>query len=94
MARFFGVIPAAGKGERFGATLPKQYQSLLGRTVLNHAVDSLVVDTPLARVYVVHADRDAHCAEVVGPGYRIATLSCGGVTRARSVRNALAALRG
>ena len=94
MARFFGVIPAAGRGERYGAVLPKQYQPLAGRTVLNHAVDSLVVDTPLRRVYVVHADRDAHCAEVVGPGYRIATLSCGGATRARSVRNALAALRG
>ena len=94
MARFFGVIPAAGKGERFGAALPKQYQALAGRTVLNHAVDSLVFDTPLTRVYVVHADRDAHCAEVLGPGYRIATLSCGGATRARSVRNALAALRG
>ena len=94
MARFFGLIPAAGKGERYGAALPKQYQVLAGRTVLNHAVDSLVVDTPLTRVYVVHADRDAHCAEVVGAGYRIATLACGGATRARSVRNSLAALRG
>ena len=94
MARFFGLIPAAGKGERYGAALPKQYQVLAGRTVLNHAVDSLVVDTPLTRVYVVHADRDAHCAEVVGAGYRIATLACGGPTRARSVRNSLAALRG
>lgn len=93
-ARYFGLIPAAGKGERFGAGGPKQYQPLGGRTVLNHAVDALLVGTPLSRVYVVHADRDLQCAEVVGAGYRIATLSCGGATRARTVRNALAALRG
>ena len=94
VARYFGLIPAAGKGERFGAALPKQYQGLRGRTVLNHSVDALLVDTPLSRVYVVHADRDQQCAEIVGSGYRIATLSCGGATRAKSVRNALAALRG
>lgn len=93
-ARYFGLIPAAGTGERFGAGGPKQYQPLGGRTVLNHAVDALLVGTPLSRVYVVHADRDLQCAEVIGLGYRIATLSCGGPTRARTVRNALAALRG
>lgn len=93
-ARYFGLIPAAGKGERFGGDVPKQYQRLAGRTVLNHAVDALLVGTPLSRVYVVHADRDLKCAEVLGAGYRIATLSCGGPTRARTVRNALAALRG
>ena len=93
-ARYFGLIPAAGKGERFGAGGPKQYQPLGGRTVLNHAVDALLVGTPLSRVYVVHADRDLQCAEVICPGYRLATLSCGGPTRARTIRNALAALRG
>ena len=92
VARYFGLIPAAGKGERFGAALPKQYQGLRGRTVLNHSVDALLVNTPLARVYVVHADRDQRCAEIVGSGYRIATLACGGATRAKSVHNALAVL--
>lgn len=93
-ARYFGLIPAAGRGSRFGGELPKQYQALRGRAILAYAVDALAIHTPLARVYVVHAEDDKRCAQVTGPGYRLTTMPCGGATRAASVRNGLAALRG
>lgn len=93
-ARYFGLIPAAGKGSRFGGELPKQYQALHGRAILAYAIDALAVQTPLARVYVVHAEDDRRCAQVTGSGYRIATMPCGGATRAESVRNGLSSLRG
>jgi len=93
-ARYFGLIPAAGKGSRFGGELPKQYQALNGRAILAYALDALAVQTPLTRVYVVHAEDDRRCAQVIGSGYRVATMPCGGATRAESVRNALSALRG
>jgi 2-C-methyl-D-erythritol 4-phosphate cytidylyltransferase len=93
-ARYFGLIPAAGKGSRFGGELPKQYQALHGRAILAYAVDALVVQTPLTRVYVLHAGDDRRCVQVTGSGYRIATMPCGGATRAESVRNGLASLRG
>jgi 2-C-methyl-D-erythritol 4-phosphate cytidylyltransferase len=93
-ARYFGLIPAAGKGSRFGGELPKQYQALHGRAILAYSVDALALQTPLARVYVVHAEDDRRCAQVTGSGYRIATMACGGATRAESVRNGLSSLRG
>ena len=93
-ARYFGLIPAAGKGSRFGGELPKQYQSLIGRALLSYAVDALAAQTPLTRVYVVHAQDDRRCVQVTESGYRVATLACGGATRAESVRNGLSSLRG
>lgn len=93
-ARYFGLIPAAGSGTRFGGELPKQYQVLHGRAILAYAIDALSLQTPLKRVYVVHAEGDNRCAHVAGSGYRVATLPTGGVTRAESVRNGLSSLRG
>lgn len=92
--RYFGLIPAAGTGSRFGGDLPKQYQALHGRAILAYAVDALALQTPLTRVYVVHAEGDRRCAQVTGSSYRIATMACGGASRAESVRNGLSALRG
>ena len=93
-ARYFGLIPAGGSGSRFGGELPKQYQTLHGRALLAHALDALVVETPLQRVYIVHARNDRRCAQVAGGNKRVMPLACGGASRAESVRNGLAALRG
>jgi 2-C-methyl-D-erythritol 4-phosphate cytidylyltransferase len=93
-ARYFGLIPAAGTGARFGGDIPKQYQPLNGRAVLAYAIDSLAKQTPLARVYVVHALDDRRCGQIIGGSNRVVALGCGGESRAETVRNALAALRG
>ena len=37
-ARLWAVIPAAGKGVRIGAALPKQYLSIDGRTIAEHTL--------------------------------------------------------
>ncbi len=93
-ARYFGLIPAAGTGSRFGGELPKQYLPLNGRALISYAIDALADETPLTRVYVIHAKDDRRCAQVLGSGRRVAALACGGASRAESVKNALAALRG
>ena len=93
-ARYFGLIPAAGSGSRFGGELPKQYQSLNGRALLSYSVESLASETPMKRVYVVHAKDDRRCAQVAGATGRVAMLACGGASRAESVKNGLSALRG
>ena len=93
-ARYFGLIPAAGTGSRFGGELPKQYQPLHGRALVSHAIDSLADETPITRVYVVHAQDDRRIAQVTGGSGRVVALACGGATRAESVKNGLAALRG
>jgi 2-C-methyl-D-erythritol 4-phosphate cytidylyltransferase len=92
--RYFGLIPAAGNGSRFGGEIPKQYQALNGRAVLAYAIDALSRHTPLSKVYVIHAPDDRRCAQVIGSGNRVTALGCGGESRAGSIRNALVALRG
>lgn len=42
---FHVLIPAAGVGSRVGGDLPKQYQSIHGKTVLRHTLDA-VLSTP------------------------------------------------
>ena len=39
--KLWAVIPAAGQGQRFSATELKQYQTILGQTVLAHSVAAL-----------------------------------------------------
>ena len=93
-ARYFGLIPAAGSGSRFGGELPKQYQPLNGRALLSYSVDALLTETPLSRVYVIHAKDDRRAEHIAGASGRVVPLACGGASRAESVKNALAALRG
>ena len=44
-ARRWAVVPAAGRGERFGGRLPKQYLPLLGRPVLSWTLGALLGGT-------------------------------------------------
>ena len=56
--RFFGLIPAAGAGERMGMATPKQYLKLLGRTMLYHSVNALLANARIDTVFVVLAPAD------------------------------------
>ena len=53
--RFFGLIPAAGAGERMGQGTPKQYLQLLGRPMLYHSVKALLANDAIDTVFVVLA---------------------------------------
>jgi 2-C-methyl-D-erythritol 4-phosphate cytidylyltransferase len=92
-ARYFGLIPAAGTGSRFGGDLPKQYHPIHDRAMLAYSIESLADETPMTRVYVVHAPTDKRCAQLMTSARTVA-LACGGASRAESVRNGLVALRG
>jgi len=91
--RFFGLIPAAGRGARMGADVPKQYLRLGARTLLEHSVRALMSDQRVSQVLVVVAPDDRQAAAVAFPGgVRLAPV--GGSSRAESVRNGLRALAG
>ncbi|MCW6529657.1 bifunctional 2-C-methyl-D-erythritol 4-phosphate cytidylyltransferase/2-C-methyl-D-erythritol 2,4-cyclodiphosphate synthase [Sphingomonas sp. MMSM20] len=85
------LIVAAGKGERTGAALPKQYAPLAGRAMLawSHQAfgDHPAIDEVLV---VIGAGQEALLAAAV-PGARHVT---GGATRRESVAAGLAALDG
>jgi 2-C-methyl-D-erythritol 4-phosphate cytidylyltransferase/2-C-methyl-D-erythritol 2,4-cyclodiphosphate synthase len=83
------LIVAAGRGERTGGEIPKQYMSLLGRPVLRWSVEAMAragVEQIVVVIAPEHADlcRDATSG---GPAVRIVN---GGATRTESVRAGLA----
>lgn len=85
------LIVAAGRGTRLGGGLPKQYRPLLGRTVLQHAVDAVRRALPEARVLCVIAEGDEALYAASVPLAAPATVT-GGTSRQMSVRNGLEAL--
>ncbi len=91
--RFFGLIPAAGAGERMGLATPKQYLKLLGRTMLYHSVNALLSNARIDTVFVVLAPADQEFRQHPWAefGERVAPLYCGGATRHDSVLNGLVA---
>jgi 2-C-methyl-D-erythritol 4-phosphate cytidylyltransferase len=90
--RCHALVPAAGRGERAGAGVAKQYRRLAGRAVIAHTLAALARVPRIASTLVVLApDDDAFDAAV--PGHAGAVERCGGATRAASVAAGLAALQ-
>lgn len=91
-SRFFGLIPAAGQGGRFGGK-PKQYSAINARPMLYHAIAAMLSAKEIEVVFVVLAPADqayrAHDWSALGG--RVAPLYCGGATRRDSVFNGLVA---
>ncbi len=90
--RRWAVVPAAGRGTRFGARTPKQYTPLLGRPMLSWTLRALLSERSIAGVMVALAPGDrrwSRLPEARDP--RVFTCT-GGEQREDSVRRALDAL--
>lgn len=90
----WAVIPAAGRGTRFGGAVPKQYLPVAGKPLIAHALDALLAHPRVAGAMVALAEDDA-----LWPGWSVRmdkpVLRCvGGGERADSVLAALRALPG
>lgn len=86
------IVPAAGKGQRFGTDLPKQYQPLAGRPLLMHTLERLADCTEIRALMVVLAADDRHwpgTADIAGKPVRTAI---GAAERSGSVLAGLRAL--
>ena len=84
------IVPAAGTGRRFAATTPKQYQPLLGKTVLEQTLDRFSRREDVAGIILVVAAEDRHLAGL-SLSDKVITLP-GGAERSDSVWTALAYL--
>jgi len=90
-----GVVVAAGRGERLGGALPKQYQDLGGISVLGASLRALAghprIDLALA---VIHPDDRPHFDAAVAAAALTGSCTCvtGAETRSGSVRAGLEAL--
>ena len=54
------VVPAAGRGARFGAQLPKQYVDLAGQPLLMWTLQRLAACPQVAGLMLALAADDAH----------------------------------
>ncbi len=90
--QFWALIPAAGIGRRMESCLPKQYLSILDKTVLEHTLQRFLSLSMISGVMVVVCEND-----IVWPKMTLYShpklLTClGGKERALSVMNGLNAL--
>jgi 2-C-methyl-D-erythritol 4-phosphate cytidylyltransferase len=85
--RLWAVLPAAGRGSRFGGERPKQYRALAdGRTLLETSIRALLSEARVDGVMVALAAVDTFWSRLpVANDPRVATCE-GGAERADSVR--------
>lgn len=89
MVKYWAIVPAAGIGSRMGASIPKQYLPLLGRTVLEHTLSRLASHPAIAGMVVALSPEDVWWPAVhVTAPISIQTVP-GGSERCYSVLNAL-----
>lgn len=87
------LIVAAGKGERLGGDVPKQYRPIGGKPVLRWAVEALVGHPSIDQVRVVVREGQQELALDSLGGLPVDELIAGGTERSDSVLNGLRAVR-
>lgn len=93
-SKFWVVVPAAGSARRMGATVPKQYLPLAGRTVIEWSLAPFLAHESVASIVVALADQDPHWSHTqLAYNARIVTTT-GGKERMDSVVAGLRALHG
>ncbi|HYC61168.1 MAG TPA: 2-C-methyl-D-erythritol 4-phosphate cytidylyltransferase [Thermoanaerobaculia bacterium] len=80
------IIPAAGTGSRFGGQLPKQFQQLAGKALIQHVIERFILEEDVSRVIVPIAEA---LLPSVKNGERVIWVA-GGETRQQSVMRGMA----
>ncbi len=93
----WAVVPAAGFGQRFsdapGETRPKQYFSILGKTVIEHSLQAILRSCPHVQIVVAISDKDSYWSELeIAAHPQIETVQ-GGKERSDSVLAGLSAIQ-
>ncbi len=91
--RYWLIIPAAGIGARLGSEKPKQYLSLMGKTVMENSLDSFLDDDRIEKIFVsVNSEDQLWNTLPVSEHPKIMTVE-GGEDRHLSVFNGLKVLK-
>jgi len=90
--RYWLVLPAAGGGNRFGGSIPKQYAPLAGSTVIEHALAPFLDDGRCSGIAVVLSPGDQWFARLPVSRHTRLRMVAGGDERSDSVRLGLASL--
>jgi 2-C-methyl-D-erythritol 4-phosphate cytidylyltransferase/2-C-methyl-D-erythritol 2,4-cyclodiphosphate synthase len=92
--RVAALLMAAGRGERLGGPVAKQFLPLLGRPVLRHAAEALLRDGLVEVIQPVCAEAERARVDAMLEGLPVRPAVAGGDTRQASVRAGLEALSG
>ena len=92
MGSIYALVLAAGRGARFGGTLPKQYLPLGGTSVLRHAVTAFAANKRIAGIQVTIRPEDGEVYDRALVGLDLLPPVPGGAERQDSVRLGLEAL--
>ncbi len=87
--RVHALIPAAGRGTRYGGAVLKQYLPICGKAVLTHSIRIFQFHPQVSGITVVLSEDDQWFDSAVGPLASVVKTVIGGDTRAKSVRNGL-----
>ena len=87
------LIVAAGRGERAGGSVPKQFRLLAGKPVLRWAVESLIRHPAVQSTRIVVAEGQQESAKQALDGLDVGKIITGGAERADSVRSGLAGIK-
>ncbi|MDT8265570.1 bifunctional 2-C-methyl-D-erythritol 4-phosphate cytidylyltransferase/2-C-methyl-D-erythritol 2,4-cyclodiphosphate synthase [Roseomonas mucosa] len=90
--RVVALLVAAGRGQRFGTTEPKQFLALAGRPVLRHAAEALLADGLVEAVLPVCSAGEEGRVSALLDDLPILPPVQGGIARQDSVRAGLEAL--
>lgn len=83
--QFTVVVPAAGIGKRMGASCPKQYLPIAGKSIIEHTLSNLLAHPQIGQVVVVLHPEDSYFKQLdIAADPRI-TLVSGGDERSDSV---------
>ena len=91
--KIWAVVPAAGSGKRLSAEKPKQYFSILNKTILEHTLERLLSHDLVAGVSVAIAPADVYWDSIKFKTAKTVVVTTGGHERCHSVLNALDALQ-
>ena len=86
------IIVAAGRGVRAGGQVPKQWQQIAGKTVVEHTLEVFAVHPRVNDVVLVIAEEDRDWVTSLGLDAN-ATIAIGGADRAASVLSGLTKTR-
>jgi 2-C-methyl-D-erythritol 4-phosphate cytidylyltransferase/2-C-methyl-D-erythritol 2,4-cyclodiphosphate synthase len=88
------LIVAAGKGERLGGDIPKQFRAIAGKPVLRWAAEAMIGHPAIQATRIVVGEGQRDRASVALEGMNVGELIEGGAERADSVQAGLAAIGG
>jgi 2-C-methyl-D-erythritol 4-phosphate cytidylyltransferase/2-C-methyl-D-erythritol 2,4-cyclodiphosphate synthase len=90
----YALVVAAGRGQRFGGEIPKQYLPLAGSSVLRRSVEAYLGNPGVTGVRVVFHPEDEDRYEAAVAGLALMSPVAGGATRQESVLKGLESLTG